>query len=212
MKVSICIPVKNRAENLLRCLETIQKLNGNIEVVISDNESTDIDFNNISFTSPHPVIVETWQGDWSIGRGKNIAAARSTGDILFFLDADLVMVQEVIDKIVKLVPAGWVYAPIMWSQNEDRQTGDWITSSYGQVAVTKEQWENHKWQEFKSYGVEDNLFVGPYTEKQILLRDMPAGFVHLWHPHEERLKYYKNPAGYDADIFIHGKSNKMRGK
>lgn len=209
MNISICIPVKNRAENLIRCIESIQKLQGDIEIVIGDNESTDI---QSLPDKPHPVIVETWQGDWSIGRAKNVAAERATGDILFFLDADLIMVQEVIDKIEKLVPAGWVYAPIMWSQNEDRQTGDWITSSYGQVAVTKEQWQNNKWLEFKSYGVEDNLFVGPYTEKQILLRDMPAGFVHLWHPHEERLKYYKNPPGYDADMHIHGKSNSMKGK
>jgi glycosyltransferase involved in cell wall biosynthesis len=210
--ISICIPVKNRAENLIRCIESIQKLNGDIEIVIGDNDSTDIDYNNLPLTSPHSVVIESYSGDWSIGRAKNVAAERAKGDILFFLDADLIMVQEVIDKIAKLVPAGWVYAPIMWSQNEDRQTGDWITSSYGQVAVTKEQWQNHQWLEFKSYGVEDNLFVGPYTEKQILLRDMPAGFVHLWHPHEERLKYYKNPPGYDADIHIHGKSKIMRGK
>lgn len=211
MKISICIPVKNRAENLLRCIESIQKLQGDIEIVIGDNNSTDIDYSTV-IGNPHPVVVENYIGDWSIGRAKNVSAERATGDILFFLDADLIMVQEVIDKIIKLVPTGWVYAPIMWSQNEDRLTGDWITSSYGQVAVTKEQWQNHKWLEFKSYGVEDNLFVGPYTEKQILIRDMPAGFVHLWHPHEERLKYYKNPPGYDADIHIHGKSKQMRGK
>jgi glycosyltransferase involved in cell wall biosynthesis len=207
MKISICIPVKNRAENLLRCIESIYKLSGDIEVVIADNNSTDINFEDLGgpygkLEKTHPTKIVFWDGDWSTGRAKNVAAETSTGDILFFLDADLVLLQSAIDRILAFVPLGWVYAPIMWMQNEDRVTGDWATNSYGQVAVTREQWENHKWVEWTSYGADDNMFIEPYGTQGTdnLLRDTLSGFVHLWHSHDERNKYYKNPSGYDANL------------
>lgn len=198
--ISICIPLKNRAENLIRCLDSMRGIKGDFEVVIGDNYSDDINWEALAHAYEFEITVARWEGDWSIGKAKNVAAESAKGDILFFLDADVVVVQEVIDKIVRLVPEGWVYAPIMWMENEDRKTGDWGVHSFGQVAVTKQQWEDHKWVEWKSYGGDDNMFVEPYKLNHTMIRDTPDSFIHHWHPHEERTKNYKNNAGYDLDI------------
>lgn len=191
MKISVCIPVKNRNYNLKSCVESLDALKGDIEIVVADNMSTDTNFDWFKADN-HKLVHEA--GDWSIGRFKNLAAENATGDILFFLDADIVVPQEVIDKILKLVPLGYAYSPIMFMEAENGIDGEWGISSFGQIAVTKEQWEKNKWPEWTSYGGDDNIFYEPYKDGGAI-RDQPFGFNHKWHPNEERTKYYKDEAG-----------------
>jgi len=194
MKLSVCIPLKNRINNLLRCIESLEKLEGVDEIVIGDFHSTDTDFKWIKQVKT-PVKVVEIDGDFSIGRAKNEAAKNASGDILFFLDADLVVPQDVIDKIHTFVPMGYVYSPIMFMQSkEGGANGEWGISSFGQIAVTKEQWENHKWPDWTSYGGDDNYFFHPYKNGKYI-RDQVFGFNHLWHDNEERTKNYKDEAG-----------------
>lgn len=186
--LSVCIPLKNRVTNLQGCLKSLDKLTGIDEVVIADFNSTDTDFQFLKQLNLNVKVV-TVEGDFSIGKGKNVAAEHASGDILFFLDADLLTPQTVIDKILKLVPLGFVYCPIMWiEQGEDDFESHWAVHGRGQIAVTRDQWLNHKWVEWTSYGGDDNMFFEPYKETAIV--DLPDGFVHQWHHNDERNRHY----------------------
>lgn len=186
--LSICIPLKNRVTNLTACLQALDKLTGIDEVVIGDFNSTDTNFQFLNDLSLNVKVVPI-EGDFSIGKAKNVAAEHASGDILFFLDADLITPQPVIDKILKLVPLGFVYCPIMWiEQGEDDFESHWAVHGRGQIAVSRDQWLNHKWVEWNSYGGDDNMFFEPYKETAIV--DLVDGFIHQWHHNNERTKHY----------------------
>lgn len=195
MKLSVCITVKNRVELLKRCIDSLELIEGVDEIVVSDWNSTDTDFSWYTHK-----LVKIDEGHFSVGHGKNVAAAAATGDILFFLDADLVVPQRVVDRIKEWVEKGRVFAPIMHMQNEDGSLGQWAVHSFGQVALSRKEFESgEKWQPWKSYGGEDNLFIAQYKHK--LVRSRIRGFIHQWHPHELREKYGEHEAYRDLKQF-----------
>lgn len=186
--ISVCIPVKNRAKQLKRCVKRLESLKGDIEIVVADFRSDDTDYGT---WFKHKLVVLD-DDFFSIGRGKNAAAEAASGDILFFLDADCIVPQHLIDRINEIVPAGGVYAPIMNMQAEKGGTrGEWAIHSFGQVAVRRDMYEaGENWPEWNSYGGEDNIFYGQF--KLIATREKVEGFVHQWHPHELRTKHYRD--------------------
>lgn len=199
MKLSVCIPVKNRNYNLKGCIESLDACTGIDEIVIGDFHSTDTDYSWLEQINTPTKVVKI-DGDFSIGKGKNVAAENSMGDILFFLDADCVVPQSLITKIHKIVPMGFVYSPIMFLEEQDRVHGEWAVHSFGQIAVTREQWQSHKWEEWTSYGGEDNIFFGPYKDDGAI-RDQVFGFVHQYHTMDERTKNYVHEAGHHLEEY-----------
>lgn len=196
--LSVCIPLKNRARNVEKCIKALDKLIGVDEIVIGDFYSDDTDFSFLQDIKT-PVNIVKIDGEFSVGKGKNVAAKNARGDILFFLDADLITPQHLIDKILKLVPQGLVYSPIMWLDSGDGIHGEWAVASFGQVALKRELWESHKWEEWSSYGGEDNLFIEPYI--YTCIRDTAMDFIHQHHSMEDRTKYHTKPAGSDLEEY-----------
>lgn len=202
--LSICIPLKNRGEHLINCLDALNKLDGIDEVVIGDFHSADIDLSQLHYK--FPIVVVQNEDPFSVGAGKNSAAQVAKGDILFFLDADVITPQHVIDKILYFVLRGWVYCPIMWleaspyPEEANEHPAGWGISSHGQIAVTKKQWQNHKWREWSSYGGEDDLFFEVYKETAIT--DLAMDFVHQWHNMRDRTKFHSRPAHADLLEYI----------
>lgn len=94
-KVSILIPARNEAENILALLQSIHKQNySNYEVIILDDNSTDETFAVCeAFTAGHPkfrvIKGNPLPANWL---GKNYAcyqlAQQATGNFFLFLDAD----------------------------------------------------------------------------------------------------------------------------
>lgn len=197
--ISVCITVKNRAPQLMRCIESLEKLDNVGEIIVSDFNSDDTDFAWFKHK-----LVKIDDEFFSVGRGKNVAADNAAGDILLFIDADLLVPQVVIDRAIEYVEKGLIYAPIMHMQNEDGSLAEWAIHSFGQVAVSKEEFDSGKrWEEWKSYGGEDNLFVYQYGKYRIV-RSKPRHFIHQWHPHELREKYGEAKAYTDLNKFRKG--------
>lgn len=198
MKLSVCITVKNRAEQLQNCIESLEQLNGVDEIVVSDWHSDDTDFSWFKHK-----LVQIDEPFFSVGRGKNVAAEHATGDIIFFLDADIKVPQKTIDNLREAVADGKVYAPIMRMQNEDKSLGDWAVHSFGQVALLRQDYlDGERWQNWTSYGGEDNLFIAQYQHR--VVREMINGFTHQWHPHKLRERYSESAAYTDLDEFKKG--------
>lgn len=192
--ISACIPVKNRAENLKRCVASLEAA-GIEEIVVADFHSTDTDFEWFNGK-----LVTVDDEHFSVGRGKNVAAEHATGDIIFFIDADLVVPESIVGHINAAIERGKVFAPIMQMQNEDGTLGEWAVHSYGQVALKADEYRSgEKWQPWTSYGGEDNLFIAQYQHKMV--RDMIIGFMHQWHAHELREANGESPAYTDLKKF-----------
>ncbi len=81
--VSLCMIVKNEAENLERCLKSVQGVAD--ELILVDTGSTDQTV-ELARAQGATVLPHTWQNDFALAR--NVGLARATGDWILHLDAD----------------------------------------------------------------------------------------------------------------------------
>lgn len=83
MKISTCLIVKNEAENIGRCLDSIKNISD--EIIVVDTGSTD-DTVEIAKSFGARVYFYGWDNNFS--NAKNFALEKATGDWIIFLDAD----------------------------------------------------------------------------------------------------------------------------
>lgn len=94
--LSVIIIVRNEAENIQRCLESIKWVD---EIIIVDSGSTD---NTIELAKPYTehIYREDWQG---YGVQKQRALEKATGDWILNIDADEVVTDALKDQIQKAI-------------------------------------------------------------------------------------------------------------
>ena len=103
-KISVVIPTKDRTQDIVRCLESIaiQTMLPD-EVVIVDSSDTDelksaLDsFENLNIKYVHIEVDKKFKGSQQIA--SNIGLDNSTGDILIFLDDDVILDKYYIENI-----------------------------------------------------------------------------------------------------------------
>lgn len=149
MKLSIIVPVKNDAENLDACLQSIKdaSLTSTFEheVLVIDNGSTD---NSVAVARNHSARV-LLAPDGTVAKLRNMGAEASTGEILAFIDADCTVASDWFANIVTYLddsqvvcfgappviptPASWVQS--CWYQIRRKDKGpteafeiDWLES------------------------------------------------------------------------------------
>src|SRR5689334_1052682 len=127
--LSICITVKNRsvvcaADQELRllpnCVASIAQSridNMPMELVVADWESNDWPLGEWLDHAANPLSarVVTMYGTFSRGRGLNAAAKAARGDILFFLDADVLVSEFVLLRAAEIARQGKAYFPIVYA-------------------------------------------------------------------------------------------------
>ena len=160
MNVSIVIPTYNRKPILIKCLHALenQKLNkliNSYEIIVVDDGSKDGTTEWIKENQrklPHVVLYEQEHGGPAIGR--NLGVLKSTGDVIIFIDSDLVVVNNFIANHVSKLNKYWIkknkkcftYGSVINTSNfqnplsEDSKITD-ISFAYfatGNVAISKE--------------------------------------------------------------------------
>jgi len=95
--LSIVIPTLNEKDYLPLLLESIKKQNfrGEYELIVSDAGSED---NTIEIAENFRCKIA--QGGWP-GKGKNEGAKLANGDLILFVDADVVLPEDFIEKNLK---------------------------------------------------------------------------------------------------------------
>lgn len=89
MKISVIIPTYNESKGITNMLQQFQELRGtHFEVIVSDNGSTD-DTKTIARSLCDKVVGLSTDARTTIGECRNRGARAATGDILWFLDADV---------------------------------------------------------------------------------------------------------------------------
>ncbi|MEW8959050.1 MAG: glycosyltransferase [Moorella sp. (in: firmicutes)] len=100
-RISLCMIIKNEAENLPRCLNSVQGIVD--EIIIADTGSEDESI-NVAKKYQAKVFHYQWQGDFSAAR--NFSLEQATGDWILFLDADEELVRESATDIHEFLAKG----------------------------------------------------------------------------------------------------------
>jgi glycosyltransferase involved in cell wall biosynthesis len=104
-RISVIIPTKNRKQDIINCLKSISiQTHPPDEVIIADSSDTEelksvLDsFNNLNIEYHHIDIDEKFKGSSNIAR--NTGAYYSTGDIIIFVDDDVILDKDYITNIL----------------------------------------------------------------------------------------------------------------
>ena len=203
MNLSICITNKNRSiveysdkklYLLINCLNNINKLtltNLKIQIVISDWNSDDLDIENwIKENINNPIIeyvVVKIDGFFNRGKGLNIAFKNSKYDNILFLDADMLISNNMIIEGLKTLDTNNAFFPICYSYNDiDHNLGWWRKEGFGNCMVTRKMIVDIKgWRELDKWGKEDNIFIDNLKKKKYnIVRYNLMNFYHQWHPND----------------------------
>jgi glycosyltransferase involved in cell wall biosynthesis len=147
--------------------------------------------------NPIPVTVLTLSGAFSRGAGRNAAARAAKGDLLFFLDADCLICEQLVREGLAALANKQAYFPVVYSFNDREHTyGWWRHRGFGNAMVSREAFETAGgFPEYGFWGREDVEFFESVRRIQDVVRQEVAGFYHQWHPNDFSWKnHYGQPS------------------
>ena len=108
MKVSIIIPTYNEEKNIEACLESLFKqLYRDFEIIVVDDGSSDKTLEVLSkFQITKDKIQILKQNHLGAGAARNLGAKKAKGEILVFVDADMVFDSDFLNDLIKPIIGG----------------------------------------------------------------------------------------------------------
>lgn len=222
MKLSICIVVKDRSKVptkdgylylLPKCIESISNYHSpeQIEVVICDFHSKDWPLEEWidDYKGEVDVNIVKADGDFSLGRGRNIAANNAKYNVLLFLDADCLIDDSAIDTGLYYTHNDLTCFPFISFIGKEGEIsqGNVLNNGSGVCFITRDVFfSTSGWPEFKSWGGEDDIFAN-LINKRHKKRYYEKGIKHQWHPSEISQIHYKNKMLSDYANYIKGKNS-----
>jgi hypothetical protein len=213
--ISYCISVYNRWSTFQHLLQSLSQLvDRDYEVVIADLGSTDVDLPKVLPAFKFPSVrcaggklAPTGKVNRSLGR--NAAASLSNAkplDILFFLDADMLVPPNFCNLVLQNVTAGECFFPVCYSLHQNKPAivcgdaryvtrqskntnssinGWWRKEGWGNCGFVRRDYVKlGGWDERigSTYGGEDNNIRDRARSLFKLHRLNCPGFFHQWHP------------------------------
>lgn len=101
--LSIILPCRNEEKNIARCLQSVieaTKELGSVEIILVDGASTD---KTIEIAKKFPVNIVQLDRSWvqSAAAGRFIGTLRAQGEYIWFVDADIRLVEGFAEKAIK---------------------------------------------------------------------------------------------------------------
>ena len=111
MPVSIIIPAYNEERHIAACIESLlkQECSDELEIIIVNNASRDGTAKILSsYAAKYPEKIRAINLDRNLGPGgaRNLAAKIARGEILIFLDADMIFPPDFIEKLTRPIKDG----------------------------------------------------------------------------------------------------------
>ena len=111
MPVSIIIPAYNEERHIAACIESLlkQECSDELEIIIVNNASRDRTAKILSsYAAKYPEKIRAINLDRNLGPGgaRNLAAKIARGEILIFLDADMIFPPDFIEKLTRPIKDG----------------------------------------------------------------------------------------------------------
>ena len=135
-----------------------------------------------------PATVITARKAFSKGRGCNAAARRAKGDVLFFLDCDMLVTAEVLRKGVDWVKRGKAYFPGYLAIDAHGIPLKPRSPGAGNAFMSPEMFERlGGWPEKETWGNFDRPVWNWFNEhglaaEPLYEREIVPGFLHMYHP------------------------------
>lgn len=101
MQISIIIPCYKNEDTLIKTLESIKHniLKDFEVIIINDNPNKDINLNYEDYTFPIQILKNEKNEGCAISRNRGAQIAK--GEILFFTDADVILMPDTIERLIK---------------------------------------------------------------------------------------------------------------
>ncbi|MGB7564122.1 MAG: glycosyltransferase family 2 protein [Prochlorococcaceae cyanobacterium] len=207
MHISVVIPTYNRRPILEKCLRALeqQRLAAPIvgyEVVLVDDGSTDDTIEWLEREAaafPHVRLIRQDHGGPAEGRNRGVANAR--GDVIVFIDSDLVVTADFLLAHARALSRAWdlqgnrlcfTYGAVINTSNFENPTAEphklsdlsWAYFATGNVAIDRTLLESTGLFDlgFRLYGWED-LELGERLRRQgVQLVRCPEAVGYHWHP------------------------------
>ena len=207
MFISVVIPTYNRKPILEKCLVALenQELDSVIdgyEVVVVDDGSTDgtpLWIRNQSTRFPHVRLVEQEHGGPAQGRNRGVD--NSIGEVVVFIDSDLVVTRSFLTAHIKALCRSWkskgdrlcfTYGAVINTANFENPTSEphklqdlsWAYFATGNVAIDKNVLERSGLfdEGFVLYGWEDLELGERLRQMGVKLVKCPKAVGYHWHP------------------------------
>jgi len=207
MLISVVIPTYNRLPILIKCLNALEnqffiEKPHNYEILIVDDGSTDgtTDWlkNNIDIF-PHLRLLQQSHGGPAMGR--NLGVNNSKGDLIVFIDSDLVVDKFFLSNHVDSLTSAWkklgnrkcfTYGSVINTSNFDNPNSEsfklqdlsWAYFATGNVAIDKKVLEISGLFDtsFQLYGWEDLELGERLRNMGVKLIKCPKAIGYHWHP------------------------------
>ena len=207
MLVSVVIPTYNRLPILKKCLVSLENqilidAIHDYEIVIVDDGSTDgtIDWlENNTESFPHLRLFQQSHGGPALGR--NLGVDMSNGDLIVFIDSDLVVDKYFLVNHVNYLTKAWkkngnrkcfTYGSVINTSNFDNPMSEpfklqdlsWAYFATGNVAIDKKVLEKSGLFDtsFRLYGWEDLELGERLRNMGVKLIKCPKAIGYHWHP------------------------------
>jgi glycosyltransferase involved in cell wall biosynthesis len=126
--VSVIVPSYNYAASLAACLRAVAaQTYPAIEVVVVDDHSTD---DSVAVASALGVRVIALPDNGGCGRARNVGVANTTGEILFFVDADVAMAPDAVAEAVAILEAEPQVGAVCGIEDPEPLLHDTLVSRY----------------------------------------------------------------------------------
>ncbi|MGH2372892.1 MAG: glycosyltransferase family 2 protein, partial [bacterium] len=118
ISVSVIIPVHNSPAYLSRCLQAVfASTYAGYECIVVDDASTD---DTRAAARRFPVrLIELPEGPYGPGYARNRAAKAARGEILLFVDADVLITPDIIGKVIETLAGRPQVAAVFGSYDDN---------------------------------------------------------------------------------------------
>jgi GT2 family glycosyltransferase len=182
MKISAIIVNWNGKEETLACIASLLKQDSaDLEIIVSDNGSTDGSIEQIQETYPSVILI---QNDENLGFGTavNRGFQVATGEGLLFLNNDLVLETDCVSQLIQVlesdVAIGAVVPKILYTQEPDKINSFGVLINYTGIAYPH--------------------LLGQNTRQAEQAIETACGGIFLF-----RKSLYEAIGGFDEDLFLY---------
>jgi GT2 family glycosyltransferase len=123
--VTIIVPMYNAAEHLATCLGALQPLlNERVECLVVNDGSTD---DSVAIASGMGFRVLSTEGQYGAGAARNVGAREARGKILLFLDADVSVHSDTIERVLRAFAEDATLAAVCGSYDDAPSHPTWLS-------------------------------------------------------------------------------------
>jgi len=197
MKISVVIPNYNKENTIKKCIESIYLQRKNMEIIVVDDCSEDKSINTIKKNFPK---VRTICNKKNKGAAycRNLGVLRSSGDYIAFVDSDVCLKKNCLNKLIKLIKHVDISFPtivyenrvIMYPFTKEEQKYPMITACFMIKRASIKKLDEMFDETYRTFNEDSDFFL------RCKLFGLKAGYsknalaVHMHKSHDTEKRYY----------------------